>query len=115
MMPLVLQQAVVLPRAVYIIWLLTLLVAIFVILPVTVYLLQRTLNAARSIENYFADMRDAGLGIAEHTRHITALDETIQVAGQIVGTTQAIEEHAATIETTLAGRVSRTSPDGTGE
>lgn len=101
-----LQQPIVVPTAVYAIWIITLAVAVLVILPLTVYLLHRTLNAARGIESYFADMRDAGLGIAGNTRHITALDDTISVAGQILETAGQINEHAATIEKTLAARAS---------
>lgn len=74
------------------------------VLPLTVYLLQRTLNAARNIQRYLTDMRDAGLGIAQNTRHIIALDDTISVATQMLGVASSIKEHAATIETTLASR-----------
>ncbi len=89
---------------IYAIWGMTLAVAVLVVLPLTVYLLQRTLNAARSIELYFAEMRDAGVGIAKNTSHITALDDTITVATQILTTAGAINAHAATIEITLATR-----------
>jgi AcrR family transcriptional regulator len=73
------------PTAVYVIWIVVLAVAVLIILPLTIYLLQRTLNAARNIERYLAEMRDAGVGIANNTDHITALDETIAVATQAVG------------------------------
>ena len=96
------------PAIVYWIWGLTLAIAVLVILPATVYLLQRTLNAARSIERYFADMRDAGAGIAGNTAHVKDLDTTIAVATQILGVAGAINEHAATIETTLAARAAET-------
>jgi hypothetical protein len=92
------------PSAVYVIWILVLVLAVFVILPVTVLLLQRALNAARNIERYFAEMRDAGIGIANNTQHIVALDSTIQVAGQLLETAEAINEHAATIESALTSR-----------
>ena len=98
------QQPVEVPTAVYTIWIIVLLVAVFIVLPVTVYLLQRTLNAARGIERYFAEMRDAGVGIAENTSHIQALDDTIAVATQILTTAAAIDEHTATIETVLTAR-----------
>ncbi len=92
------------PTAVYVIWAIVLAVAVLVILPVTVLLLQRALNAARNIERYFGEMRDAGVGIAGNTQHIKALDDTIQVAGQLLETAGAINEHAATIETALTTR-----------
>lgn len=100
-----LQQPIEVPTAVYTIWIIVLAIAVFVILPLAVYLLQRTLNAARNIEQYFAEMRDAGVGIAQNTSHITALDDTIGVATQILETAGAINEHTETIKTTLAGRV----------
>lgn len=92
------------PTAVYVIWIVVLAVAVLVILPLTVYLLQRALNAARNIERYFAEMRDAGVGIANNTQHVKALDDTIQVAGQLLETAGAINEHAATIESALTAR-----------
>jgi hypothetical protein len=99
------QQPIEVPTAVYTIWIIVLVLAVFVILPLAVYLLQRTLNAARSIEQYFAEMRDAGVGIAQNTGHITALDDTISVATQILTTAGSINEHSETIKITLAGRV----------
>jgi hypothetical protein len=92
------------PTAVYVIWIVVLAVAVLVILPLTVYLLQRALNAARNIERYLAEMRDAGVGIANNTQHIKALDDTIQVAGQLLETAGSIDEHAATIESALTAR-----------
>src|SRR5512143_1190341 len=93
------------PDIVYWIWGITLAIAVLVILPIAVWLLQRTLNAARSIENYFAEMRDAGVGIANNTHSIKTLDDTIAVATQTLGTANDIKSHTATIGTTLASRV----------
>lgn len=97
------------PELVYWIWGITLAIAVFVILPLALYFLQRTLNAARSIERYFAEMRDAGVGIATHTGNIKALDNTIGVATQILTVAGSINEHAAAIENTF---VARTGGDG---
>ena len=105
MMTLLQQEPIEVPNAVYTIWIIVLILAVFVILPLALYLLQRTLNAARGIEQYFAEMRDAGVGIAQNTSHISALDGTISVATQILETAGSINEHAGTIKTTLAGRV----------
>jgi hypothetical protein len=93
------------PDIVYWVWGLTLAIAVFVILPIAVALLHRTLLAARSIERYFAEMRDAGVGIAKNTGQIKALDDTIAVATQILGTSSQIKEHTGAIEATLVGRV----------
>ena len=103
-MPIWFQEPIVIPTAVYVIWAITLAVAILVILPLAVYLLHRTLKAARNIERYLAEMRDAGQGIAHNTSHIKALDNTITVAGQLLETAASIKTHAATLETTLQAR-----------
>ena len=93
------------PDIVYWIWGLTLAIAVLVILPIAVYLLHRTYTAARGIERYFAEMRDAGVGIAGNTGHIKALDDTIAVATQIIETSGQIKDHTGAIEKTLVGRV----------
>ena len=100
----VLEEAIVFPAVVYAIWAITLAVAVVIILPLVVYLLQRTLNAARNIELYLGEMRDAGVGIANNTSNVKALDDTIEVATQILETAGSLKEHTGTIETTLAGR-----------
>ena len=99
-----LQQPVVIPAAVYIIWAITLAIAVFIILPVTLLQLHRTLSAARNVERYLAEMRAAGMGIAKNTSHIRALDETTEVAGQILQAAASIKDHTETVETTLVGR-----------
>lgn len=101
-----LWQDVVVPQAVYIIWAILLIVAVFVVLPVVVFLLHRTWLAARSIERYFAEMTTAGVGIAENTSHIKALEDTISVATAILGVAGTINNHTNTIKTTLAARAS---------
>ena len=98
------QQTIEVPTAVYTIWIIVLVIAVFIILPLAVYLLQRTLNAARNIERYFAEMRDAGVGIAQNTSHITALNETIGVATPLLETAGSISDHTATIKTVLSQR-----------
>ncbi|MEO6458222.1 MAG: hypothetical protein ABIO92_08100 [Chloroflexia bacterium] len=102
--PVLQAEGVDVPAAVYVIWIIVLAVAVLVVLPITVALLHRTLKAARGIERYFAEMRDAGVGVAGNTAHIKALDNTIAVATQILETAGSINSHAATIETTMATR-----------
>ena len=95
------------PIAVYVIWWATLIVAVVVVLPLAVYLLHRTLRAARQIERYAARSLEAGLGIAGNTENIAALEGTISTATGILQTTRAIEEHTGTIEEVLASRAGR--------
>ena len=94
--------------AVYVLWIITLAIAVLVILPLVVYLLQRTLNAARNIERYLAEMRDAGVGIANNTHHIKALDDTIAVATQMLSVSESIKTHTETIESALSERAAAT-------
>lgn len=79
-------------------------VSVVVVLPIVVYLLHRTLTAARMIEAYAARSLEAGLGVAENTADIAALDETIEHAGKVVDAAGRIEEHTALIANVLAGR-----------
>ncbi len=86
------------PTAVYVIWWVTLIVAVVVVLPLAVYLLHRALMAARQIERYAALALEGGVGIAGNTENIAALEGTISVATGILETTRSIEEHTGTIE-----------------
>lgn len=98
------QEVTSLPSAVFIIWGVTLAIAVLVILPLAIYLLQRTLNAARNIQTYLLQMRDAGVGIASNTSNIPALDDTIKVASKILETAGSMEKNTGIIKTTLVGR-----------
>lgn len=93
------------PQAVYVIWTILLIVAILV-LPLVVYLLHRTWQAARSIERYLEEMRAAGEGIAKNTSHIEALEDTGDTSDALLSTASDIDAHAATIEDTLEERAS---------
>lgn len=93
-----------LPEAVYTIWQVVLFIVIVVIVPLAIFLLHRTLNAAIHIRRYLREMLAAGVGIAENTSSITALNDTIAVAGGMVGTAGNLKEHSDTIATVLAQR-----------
>jgi len=95
------------PTAVYVIWWVTLIIAVVVVLPLAWYLLHRAFKAARQIEYYAAKTLEAGVGTAGNTANIAALKDTIAVASGILGTAAAIEEHAGVIEGALAARVGR--------
>ena len=86
------------PVAVYVIWWATLIVAVVVVLPLAVYLLHRTLSAARQIERYAARALQAGVGIAGNTENVSALEGTISTATGILETTNSIEERTGAIE-----------------
>ena len=92
---------------VQVIWLILLIVAVVIVAPLVWYLLHRTWKAAHNIERYFAEMATAGVGVAQNTAHVKALESTIQVATTILSVAGAINEHAATVETALAGRAQK--------
>ncbi len=92
------------PGIVYVLWWITLIVAVVIILPLAVYLLQRALMAARQIERYAATALTAGVGVAGNTANIEALNSTIAVATDILDSAKAIEEHTGTIEEVLGSR-----------
>lgn len=92
------------PVAVYVVWWVTLIVAVVVVLPLAVYLLHRTLGAARQIERYAARALEAGVGIAGNTENVSALEGTISTATGILETTRSIEKRAGAIEEVFEAR-----------
>ena len=94
------------PPIVYILWIVVLVVAL-ILFPFIVRLLHKTLIAAKNIERYLKEMKEAGLGIAGNTGYITALDSTIEVAVDILDSAGKINSNAETIEVTLAGRAAK--------
>jgi hypothetical protein len=71
-------------NAVYWIWGATLTVITIVVVPLALYLLDRTLKAARAIERYARESLTAGVGIATNTAAIPALEQTLATAGSLV-------------------------------
>lgn len=89
-----------------ILWIILLAVAVLVLGPIT-RLLHKTLMAANSIERYLKEMKEAGMGIAGNTEHIKALNSTIDVAVDILGTAGEINKNSETIEVTLGSRAAK--------
>lgn len=93
-------------QVVLILWAILLVVTVF-LLPLIVSLLHRTWVASRNIERYFKEMLEAGLGIACNTEHVTALDDTIGVATNILDMAGKINGNANTLKGALADRASK--------
>jgi len=91
------------PTIIYILWIILLAVTL-ILFPFIVRLLHKTLWAARNIERYLREMKEAGSGIAGNTEHITALNGTIEVATDILSSAGKINSNAETIEVTMANR-----------
>jgi hypothetical protein len=100
-------DAVGLSTAAYAIWWTTLAIVVLVIVPLAVYLLDRTLRAARSIRTYVAEMLAAGLGIAGNTGAIPALDDTTATAARMIGSTKQLKAHTSSLVTILGERAQR--------
>jgi hypothetical protein len=94
------------PQAVFILWTILLVVTVL-LLPFIIYLLHTTWKASKSIEMYFKEMLEAGLGVAGNTEHVKALDDTISVASGMLEVAGDINEHAETIKVTLAGKAAK--------
>src|SRR5713101_3786464 len=80
------------PGAVYVLWIIALALVVLVV-PIAFYYLHRLLQDGLHIKRYTAEMLTAGLGIAGNTQHISALENTIQVATGILDTAGAIDQH----------------------
>lgn len=94
------------PGIVYILWIVVLVVAV-ILFPFIVRLLHKTFLAAKNIERYLKEMKEAGLGIAANTGNITALNSTIEVAVDILDSAGKINNNAETIETVMADRAAK--------
>ena len=90
-------------EVVLILWQILLVITVLV-LPFLVILLHKTWRASKSIERYFKEMLEAGLGIAGNTEHITALNDTIKVASGMLDVAGEVDNNAHTIEKTLSDR-----------
>jgi hypothetical protein len=94
----------IMPGAVYAIWWTALVLTLVDFVPISVYLLHRTLVAARSIQRYAGEALAAAAGIAGNTQHIPALDTTIEVASTMLPVAGEIVAKLDTAATVLAQR-----------
>jgi len=92
------------PGAVYVIWWIMLIVSVVVVLPLVVWLLSRVLTAARNIKGYTATTLEAGVGIVHNTASVSALQDTIAIATEILQVAKSIEERTAIIQQVLTER-----------
>ncbi len=86
-------------------------ISYLLVLPVLLTLLRGALDAARHIEQYSDEILTHGVGIAENTQNVAALEDTISVAPRLVTAADSIDCHTARIEAALGGggdgRISR--------
>lgn len=92
------------PQAVFVLWWIGVGATYLVFVPLSLYLLNRTFVAARSINRYAAEALTAAAGIAGNTGHIPALDSTIAVGGAMVGVAGQVAAKLDAAATVLAQR-----------
>ncbi len=92
------------PSAVYTIWWIGLILTFVVFIPLSLYFLHRTWSAARGIQRYAAESLTAARGIAGNTQHVTALDATIGVAGQMLSAAGDVASKLGTVADVLEER-----------
>jgi len=93
-------------NTILILWTILLVVTVL-LLPLIVSLLHRTWRASKSIERYFKEMLEAGVGIAGNTEHVSALDDTIGVASGILSVAGEIDKNANIIKGAVADRAAK--------
>lgn len=91
---------------VLVLWWVALGLTVVVIVPLAVYLLHQTWQAARNIRRYADGALEAGRGIAENAAAVGALDDTIASAVPVVEKTEALDEATGRMAGLLAERVS---------
>src|SRR5215212_10100578 len=92
------------------IWWGMLIATVLGVVPLVVGYLTRARQAAERIEQYTAEILAAGVGVAQNTANVAALQDTIAVAPQLVAGAESLAHHAAQIEAALAA-----PPPGTGQ
>jgi len=94
------------PAGVFIVWLIGLAVTLLVFVPLSVVLLHRLWQTARSIQLYAREALTAAGGIANNTGQIGALDATISTAGSSLSTALSIEQKLGAAVSVLGRRAS---------
>lgn len=95
------------PAEVYLLWRITIALALLVFVPLAVYSLASLLRAARSIQRYARESLAPARAIEQHTSALPALDSTISVATEILAAAEQVAGKLDTIATALETRARR--------
>lgn len=95
------------PADVFLLWQITLALALLVFVPLAVYSLASLLRASQSIQRYARETLPAAQAIERHTSALPALDATIGVAGEILAAAEQVAGKLDTIATVLEARAGR--------
>jgi hypothetical protein len=93
------------PTSVIVIWWIALILTAVVVLPLAVYLLNRTLRAARQIEYNLARARESGRGLAANTAATEQLNQTLSAAPALLEPAAGIEQRTGELTRTLTSRL----------
>lgn len=95
------------PDTVFTLWMVTVVLALVVFVPLSVYMLASLLRATQSIQRYARDAVAPAQAIAAHTSAIPALDGTIGVATEVLAAAEGVAQKLQTIATVLEARAGR--------
>lgn len=88
-----------------VLWDVLLLLVIVAVVPLVVHLAHRLVRASRSIAIHFEVTEKAAVGIVGNTSPTTpALNQTISLAGELLETAAAIDQHSSALEQLLSQR-----------
>lgn len=92
------------PDAVFVLWWITLIVVIFLVVPVVVYLLNRTYQAASDIRVYTAEILAAAQGIARNLEGVSELNRTPELAARVRASAAALMSEVSELERLVGDR-----------
>lgn len=95
------------PDTVFTVWMVTVVLALVVFVPLSVYMLASLLRATRSIQRYAREAVAPAQSIAANTSAVPALDATIAVATEVLTAAEGVAQKLDAIANALEARASR--------
>lgn len=95
------------PDTVFTLWMITVVLALVVFVPLSVYMLASLLRTTHSIRNYARETVAPAQAIVANTSAIPALDGTIAVATEILAAAEGVAQKLDTIANVLNARAGR--------
>ena len=92
---------------VFTLWMVTVVLALVLFVPLSVYMLASLLRATRSIQRYARDAVAPAQAIAANTSAVPALDVTIAMATEILSAAEGVAQKLDAIANALEARASR--------
>ena len=96
-----------LTETVFTLWMVTVGLALVVFVPLSVYMLASLLRTARSIQWYAREAVAPAQAIASHTAAVSALDDTITVATDILAAAEAVAGKLDAMASVIEQRAAR--------